>query len=66
MKCCLNNFVYYLLIYDFWLPWVFVVANGLSLVAVNDNYSLVPECRLLLEVASLGVEHGLSSFGIGT
>lgn len=65
MKCCINNFIYYLLIYYFWLPWVFVVAYGLSLVAANDKYSLVAECRLLLEVTSLGVEQGLSSYGTG-
>ena len=33
----LNKFIY-LLIY-FWLPWVFVAAHGLSLVAASRGYS---------------------------
>ena len=38
----------------FWLRWVFVVARELSLVVVHG---------LLIAVASLVVEHGLSSCG---
>ena len=43
----------------FWLCWVFVAAQGLSLITVSGGYSLVGVLRLLIEVASLAVEHGL-------
>ena len=33
-----SNLIFYLFIY-FWLPWVFVAARGLSLVAVSRGYS---------------------------
>ena len=43
----------------FWLHWVFVAAQELSLVAVNGGYSLVAVRGLLIAVASLVAEHGL-------
>jgi len=48
-----NNFIIYLLI---WLHWVFIAAQGLSLVAA---YSLGVVHRRLIEIASLDVKHGL-------
>ena len=48
-----NKIFIYLLMY-FWLCWVFIAAHGLSLVAV---------CRLLIAVAFLTVERGVSSCG---
>ena len=44
-----------------WLPWVFTASHNRSLVAVSRGYSLVAACDLLIEVASLVAEHGLSS-----
>ena len=41
----------------FWLYWVFISAQGLSLVAVSRGYSLFAEHRLLIAVAFLVVEH---------
>ena len=38
---------------------VFVALCRLSLTAASGGYSLVAVCRLLVEVASLVVEHGL-------
>ena len=43
----------------FWLRWVFVAVQGLSLVGARRGYSLVAGCGLLIAVASLVVEHGL-------
>ena len=43
----------------FWLCWVIVAMRRLSL-GVRVGYSLVVECELLIGVASLVVEHGLS------
>ena len=43
----------------FWLPWVFVAACGLSLVAENGGYSLAAVLRLLIAVASLLAEQGI-------
>ena len=37
-SCFLKKFIYFYLFY-FWLPWVFVAAHGLSLVAVSRGYS---------------------------
>ena len=49
----------FILFIYFWLCWVFVAAHGLSLVAVSGGYSSVAVRGLLIEVASLVVEHGL-------
>ena len=48
-----NNFIIHLLI---WLHWVFIAAQGLSLVA---SYSLGAVHRHLIEIASLDVKRGL-------
>ena len=53
----LNNFF---LILIFWLCWVFVAVCGLSLVLASGAYSLVAVQGLLIVVASLVAEHGLS------
>ena len=37
----LQYFLNILRIYYFWLHWVFIAACGLSLVAMNGDYSLV-------------------------
>ena len=49
----INLFVY------FWLHWVFIAAQWLSLVASSGGYSLVVLCRLLTVVASLVAKHRL-------
>ena len=49
----INQFVY------FWLHWVFIAAQWLSLVASSGGYSLVVLCRLLTVVASLVAKHRL-------
>ena len=54
----INLFIY------FWLHWVFVAARGLSLVAVSGRLLFVAVCGLLIAVASLVVEHGLSAHGL--
>ena len=46
----------------FWLRWVFIAAQGLSLVAVSRGYSVGVVHRLLI-VAALIVEHGFSCSG---
>ena len=46
----------YLLLYLFRLCWLFIAAQGLSLVAA---YSLGAVHRRLIEIASLDVKHGL-------
>ena len=46
-------------LYLFWLPWIFIVAHRLSLVAVSGGYSLVGVGGFLISVASLVAEHGL-------
>ena len=43
----------------YWLRWVFVAVHGLSLAAASRGYSLAVACRLLTDVASPVVEHGL-------
>ena len=48
----------YIFIY-FWLPWVFIAVQGLSLVAKSRGYSLVVMQGLLSVVASLVAEHRL-------
>ena len=51
----ISNFLnFYLFIY--WLCWVFVAAQGLSLVAKSGGCSPVEVCRLLIVVASLAAE----------
>ena len=45
-----------------WLPWVFIAARGLSLVAGSGGHSLVVVLGLLLVVASLIEEQSLSSW----
>ena len=41
----------------FWLCWVFIIAQGLSLVAASGDYSVVMVHGLLIAVASLVSEH---------
>ena len=43
----------------FWLCWVFIAAQGLSLVAASGGYFLVGVSRLLIVVASLVAGHKL-------
>ena len=43
--------------------YLFLVVLGLSLVVVSGGDSLITLCGLLIEVASLVAEHGLSSCG---
>ena len=45
------SIIYVFIIY-FWLCWVFVAVQGLSLVAESGGSSLVAVCRLLIMVAS--------------
>ena len=42
----------------------FLAAHGLSLVVASGGYSLVAVGRLLIAVASLTEEHGLSACGL--
>ena len=49
----LLNFILYILFIYFWLCWIFVAAQGLSLVAASGGYSPVSVHGLLIEVASL-------------
>ena len=58
-------FLFYLFIYlfNFWLCWVFVAARGLSLVGGEQGRLFVAVSWLLIVVASLVVEHGLSAHG---
>ena len=42
----------------FWLCWVFIAAQGLSLVTASGGSSLVAVHRFLIVVASLAAEHG--------
>ena len=57
------GFLKYIYIYIYWLCWVFVAACGLSLVVESRGYSLVVVHGLLIAVASLVAEHGLSNCG---
>ena len=50
-------YFFFLILFIYWLHWVFVAAHSLSLVVV---------CRFLVVVASLVVEHRLSSCGTWT
>ena len=42
-----------------WLSWVFVAVRGPSLAVASGGCSLVLECGLIIEVASLFAEHRL-------
>ena len=57
-KNCLTTYVFMY----FWLCRSSLLC-GLSLVAVNGDYSLTVVCGLLIAMASLLVEHGLRSCG---
>ena len=48
-----------LFVYIFWPCWILVSAHGLSLVAVNGDYSLVAAHGPLVVVAALTVDHQL-------
>ena len=52
-------FIFKILFIYFWLPWVFVAAPGVSLVAVSMGYSLDLVLGLLTAVTSLAAEHRL-------
>ena len=54
----LKIFIFYIF-QNFWLPWVFVSAHGLSLAAVSGGYSLVATRVLLTVVTSHVAEHTL-------
>ena len=46
-------------LFIFWLHWVLVAVHEPSLVALNEGYSLIVVPKLLIEVVSLFVQHGL-------
>ena len=51
---------FFFFLFIFWLPWVFVAARGLSLVATSGGGLLFAAVRgLLIAVAFLLAEHGL-------
>ena len=50
---------FFFFFFNFWLCWVFIGAQGLSLGAANRGHSLVVVLRLLLVVASLAGQHRL-------
>ena len=52
------NFIYVLLYFCFWLPWVLAAVGGLSLVAVRGHHPGVVGHGLLFSVASLVVDSG--------
>ena len=63
-----NKFIYFIYFY-FWLPWVFVAARGLSLVAASGGCSSLWcvgfSLRWLLLLWSTGSRHlGFSSCGL--
>ena len=47
-----------------WLYWVFTAVGRLSLAAESGGYSLIVVQGLLIAVASLVAEHGLSMLGL--
>ena len=51
--------VFFVVVVNFWLPWVFTAMRGLSLVAESRGYSLVVVRGLLIAVDSLIVQYGL-------
>ena len=60
------QFPYFYLFIYFWLPWAFVAELFSSCGEVSRGYSLVAVHELLIAVASLGAERGLSSCGFWT
>ena len=56
-----NQFFNCLFIY--WLLWVFIAALRLTLVGNSGGYSLVVVCGLLIALASLVAEQGLTNYG---
>ena len=50
---------FFVVVVNFWLPWVFTAMRGLSLVAESRGYSLVVVRGLLIAVDSLVVQRGL-------
>ena len=56
---CTYSILEFLFIYLFWLCWIFVAVNGLSLVVLSGGYSLISVNGLLIAVAPLVVEHRL-------
>ena len=46
---CFVFYFYFLKFIYFWLPWVFIVAHGLSLVAVSGGYSWLRCAGFLLQ-----------------
>ena len=48
----------------FWLCWVFIIAQALSLVAATGGYSLVGVHRLLTAAASLVLGHRFQTHGL--
>ena len=55
----INDVYIFFPVFFFWLCWVIIAMHRPSLVA-RGGYSLVVECELLIGVASLVLEHGLS------
>ena len=49
-------------IYLFWLCWVFIVAQGFSLVVATGGYFLAVVCGFLITVASLVVDMGSRAY----
>ena len=47
----------------YWLHWVFVAVNRLSLVVASRSYSLAEVHGFLIVMASLVAEHGLRGTG---
>lgn len=60
------NFFVVLFIIYFWLCWVFVAAQGLSLVAESGGSSLFAVCRLLVMVASRCRAQALGRAGLSS
>ena len=61
------NFFFFFLgrvLFVYWLCWVFLAAQGLSLAVASRGYSLVAVYQRLIVVASLLVKHGLISCGL--
>ena len=50
--------MFFFVVVNFWLPWVFTAVRGLSLAAESRGYSPVVVRGLLIAVDSL-VQHGL-------
>ena len=53
------GFLFFLNFIYFWLCWVFIAADRLSLVVASRGYSLLRCTGFSIVVASLVVEHGL-------